>query len=511
MKNELLDRPVTTPADFDSHEDDGVRRIPLGFIAPAGANPRHEFDDEALADLIVSVQLHGVLQAITVRPVAGDQVHRYEIVLGERRYRAAVAVGLPTIPARIVEIDDETALLQAISENLHRDDLKPLEIAKAWQQLISQYGYTQGRIAEKFRKTQSIVSQTIGLLSLPAATQALIADRKLTGSHGAELAAMKSYADDEAITAFAARAVEEGWSVKRLRSEADALFESQQPKMDLAPEAPPEAQWQPQVKDQVDVVLKDGSVIIGIVNGWHVEHGFLVSGDVDGTRISQYFPLSQLRPTTQTTIADFGAPLSAEVDSPTAVSDPADEAAPDSDADDTDDVEEQASAEAPESAPAPEVAPPAITARPSTPPTPVAAPAPAAAAPVTPAPAESAFVEAMIPRALYSDLETRGLWPIKTLVEAHDAAVKRAEASDLHPGASFAANWLAEQGAVNALMSAEREIVAELFDGQDFTAQVLIGAILIHRMRVLRQAMAKTAAEAESTPATDDDQTPEAE
>jgi ParB family chromosome partitioning protein len=165
-------------------EAGGLDELPLASISPNRFQPRGHFDEEALSQLADSIREVGVLQPVLVRP-AGDG--EYELIAGERRWRAARRVGLQTIPALVRETDDAAALEQALVENLHRDGLNPLEEAAAYQQLIEDFGLTHDEVAARVGRSRATVSNTLRLMQLPPAIQKSVQDRKLSMGHARAL------------------------------------------------------------------------------------------------------------------------------------------------------------------------------------------------------------------------------------------------------------------------------------------------------------------------------------
>ena len=170
----------------------GVRSLPVAFLKPGKFQPRKYFGEEALADLAQSVREKGVLTPILVRPLGGES---YEIVAGERRWRAAQMAKLHDVPVVVRELADAEALELAIIENVQRADLNVLEEAAAYQELIERFGRTQDQVAKDVGKSRPHVANTIRLLRLPEGVQALIREGKLTAGHARTLL---SAADPEA-------------------------------------------------------------------------------------------------------------------------------------------------------------------------------------------------------------------------------------------------------------------------------------------------------------------------
>ncbi|HUP82718.1 MAG TPA: ParB/RepB/Spo0J family partition protein [Candidatus Limnocylindria bacterium] len=163
----------------------GVRNIPLDRISPNPGQPRMNFDEAALAELASSIREHGVLQPILVRPMGEPQ--RYQLVAGERRWRAAKAAALEVIPALIEQLDDETALEIGIIENLQREDLSPLEEAMIYDRMTHEHGYSVRRLAQKIGKDKGYVENRLRLAGAPTEIKQLVSLRKDTLSHAYEL------------------------------------------------------------------------------------------------------------------------------------------------------------------------------------------------------------------------------------------------------------------------------------------------------------------------------------
>jgi ParB family chromosome partitioning protein len=188
----------------------GVRyaELALASITPNPRQPRTVFDEDAMAELVHSIAEIGLLQPIVVRPLGGD---RYELVAGERRWRAAGTAGLAKIPAIVRETADEALLRDALLENLHRSQLNALEEAAAYQQLLDDFGCTQDELATRIGRSRPQVSNTLRLLRLPAPVQRRVAAGVLSAGHARALLALD---DAEAMEAMATRVVAEGLSVR---------------------------------------------------------------------------------------------------------------------------------------------------------------------------------------------------------------------------------------------------------------------------------------------------------
>ena len=160
------------------------RTIPIEFVARSPKNPRRYFDEAELQDLAGSIRQHGIVQPVVVRTVSAD---RYEIIAGERRWRAAQLAGLVDIPVIVRDVDDRTALELAIVENVQRADLNPLEEALGYEQLIAEHGYTQNDLGEIIGKSRSHVANSLRLLKLPDQVRDMLADGSLSAGHARAL------------------------------------------------------------------------------------------------------------------------------------------------------------------------------------------------------------------------------------------------------------------------------------------------------------------------------------
>jgi ParB family chromosome partitioning protein len=207
--------PVTEGVDHDSAaaqasgEPSGpsFEQLPLGRVDPNPRQPREAFDEESLQDLTASIEAVGVLQPIVVRP-NGD---RYQIVMGERRVRAAKAAGLERIPAIVRTTEDDQLLRDALLENVHREDLNPLEEAAAYKQLLADFGITQQELASRLGRSRPVIANAIRLLGLPGNVQRRIAARTLSAGHANAVASLDDPVQQERL---ADRIVAEGLTVR---------------------------------------------------------------------------------------------------------------------------------------------------------------------------------------------------------------------------------------------------------------------------------------------------------
>ncbi len=189
------------------------REIAPSDIEPNPRQPRQVFDEEALAELVHSIREFGLLQPIVVRATAGTPGGaRYQIVMGERRWRAAQEAGMATIPAIVRETGDDNLLRDALLENIHRAQLNPLEEAAAYQQLLDEFGVTHDELASRIGRSRPLISNMIRLLKLPIAVQRRVAAGVLSAGHARALLSLES--GPEAQEELAGRIVAEGLSVR---------------------------------------------------------------------------------------------------------------------------------------------------------------------------------------------------------------------------------------------------------------------------------------------------------
>jgi ParB family transcriptional regulator, chromosome partitioning protein len=182
--------------------------LPLDSISPNPRQPRTAFDEEAMNELVESIREVGMLQPIVVRPLGGA---RFELVMGERRWRAAQQADVETIPAIVRETADHELLRDALLENLHRADLNPLEEAAAYQQMLEDFGCTQEELASRIKRSRPQISNTIRLLRLPPTVQRRIAAGVISAGHARALLAVEDPTSQERL---AERVVAEGLSVR---------------------------------------------------------------------------------------------------------------------------------------------------------------------------------------------------------------------------------------------------------------------------------------------------------
>ena len=169
---------------MDTPEEKERLYLPISQVESCSAQPRKQFDPDALADLADSIRQHGIIQPLTVRKL---QSGYYQIIAGERRWRAARMAGLSEVPAIVIEADDRKAMELAMIENLQREDLNPMEEAEGYHTLVSQYGLTQEQAASQVGKSRSAVANALRLLNLTPAVRTMVEDGRLSGGHARAL------------------------------------------------------------------------------------------------------------------------------------------------------------------------------------------------------------------------------------------------------------------------------------------------------------------------------------
>jgi ParB family chromosome partitioning protein len=187
----------------------GLMEVPVNAVAPNPKQPRTRFDDETIAALAASIREVGILQPLVVRR-AGDG--RYELIAGERRLRAAKAAGLASVPIVLRDSEDSDLLREALIENIHREDLNPIEQAEAFKALLGELGLKQEELADRVGVSRSHIANTIRLLALPLDVQQFLADDKITAGHAR---AVLSLGDKEAMSSLATRIAAEDLSVRQ--------------------------------------------------------------------------------------------------------------------------------------------------------------------------------------------------------------------------------------------------------------------------------------------------------
>ena len=202
------------PAGVTDEQPSAFQELPVGAVSPNRRQPRTQFDEEAMATLTASVRELGVLQPVLVRPMGEGT---YELIAGERRWRAAKRAGLSLVPAIVRTVDDTASLEQALVENIQREDLNPLDEAAAYQQLLEDFHLTHDELAARVGKSRAAISNTLRLFQLPPTVQRLLAEAKLTAGHARALLTTPDRAYQEEL---AQRIVADGMSVRAVEDAA---------------------------------------------------------------------------------------------------------------------------------------------------------------------------------------------------------------------------------------------------------------------------------------------------
>jgi len=208
-----LDVLLGTPEDDSAAPDGELQQLRLDRIQPGKFQPRQAMDPERLAELAASIKAQGVIQPIVVRPVGGT---RFEIIAGERRWRAAALAGLAEIPALVREVPDQAVVAMALIENIQREELTPLEEAQALHRLIAEFKYTHQQTADALGRSRASVSNLLRLLDLPPAIKQLLEQHQLEMGHARALLTL----DPALALKLAKQAAEHGWSVRELEAAA---------------------------------------------------------------------------------------------------------------------------------------------------------------------------------------------------------------------------------------------------------------------------------------------------
>jgi ParB family chromosome partitioning protein len=196
--------PTAPPLSGDVH------RLPIEQVTPNPNQPRRDFDEAALMELTQSIEREGMIQPIIVRKTAANA---YQIIAGERRWRAAKLAGLQQVPVIVRDADDQQALELAIVENIQREDLNPIELATAFQRMATELGLSHDQIGQKTGKERTTITNSVRLLQLPDELQAMIAARQLSAGHAR---ALLKFEDAQMQREIATRCIQEGWSVRQI-------------------------------------------------------------------------------------------------------------------------------------------------------------------------------------------------------------------------------------------------------------------------------------------------------
>ncbi len=261
----------TSPLTAQGGETSGATMLPIAKVEAYRKQPRKNFDDEALQDLAESIRTHGIIQPLTVRKLSSGY---YQIIAGERRWRAARLAGLSEVPVLVIEADDRKAMELAMIENLQREDLNPIEEAEGYKILMEDYNLTQEEAAERVGKSRSNVANILRLLNLCAPVRTMLSEGKLSTGHARALLPLKAAAQEKA-----AQAVVEGELSVR---QTEALVKKLQ-----APAKPEKVVEQPK---GVDYVAEAAKQLSG-----HLSRGCrIVAGKKKGKIELEYYDMDDL-------------------------------------------------------------------------------------------------------------------------------------------------------------------------------------------------------------------------
>jgi len=226
--------PVSVAAVAEPQPGEVLRKLQIDLLQPGKYQPRREMDEAKLSELSESIKAQGVIQPILVRQVEGG---KYEIVAGERRWRASRLAGLDEVPVVVRELEDRTVIAMALIENIQREDLNPLEEAEALQRLISEFSLTHAEAAQAVGRSRASVSNLLRLIDLPIGVRVLLESRRLEMGHARALLTLAP----ELATKLAQDAADEGWSVREVEHRAQQFAAGKVPgarKAKPAPSAP---------------------------------------------------------------------------------------------------------------------------------------------------------------------------------------------------------------------------------------------------------------------------------
>lgn len=205
-----LDALISTQDEVETSGSSSISEVAISQIEANPNQPRRDFDEKALEELAESIKNFGIIQPITLRQISDD---RYQIIAGERRWRATQMAGLQRIPAYIRTADDENMMQMALVENIQREELNPIEVALAYQHLIERYNLKQEELSEKIGKNRATIANTLRLLKLPAQVQMAIKNRQIDKGHAR---ALLSLADPAMQVKFFKEVLEKGYSVRQI-------------------------------------------------------------------------------------------------------------------------------------------------------------------------------------------------------------------------------------------------------------------------------------------------------
>ncbi|WP_313172696.1 ParB/RepB/Spo0J family partition protein [Stenotrophomonas sp.] len=226
--------PVTVAAVAEPQPGEVLRKLPIDQLQPGKYQPRRDMDEGKLAELAESIKAQGIIQPILVRQIEGGS---YEIIAGERRWRASRLAGLDEVPVVVRELEDRTVIAMALIENIQREDLNPLEEAEALARLVSEFSLTHAEAAQAVGRSRASVSNLLRLIDLPIGVRVLLETRRLEMGHARALLTLAP----ELATKLAEEAAEQGWSVREVEHRAQQFAAGKVPgarKAKPAPSAP---------------------------------------------------------------------------------------------------------------------------------------------------------------------------------------------------------------------------------------------------------------------------------
>ena len=262
-----LDALLSTSGASDGrHEKSDLKELPVDLLARGEFQPRVDMHEDTLGELAESIRSQGVVQPIVVRPIGhANGETRYEIVAGERRWRAAQLAGLDTIPALIRDIPDEAAVAVALIENIQRENLNPVEEARSLARLVTQFSMTHSAAAEAVGRSRAAVSNLLRLLDLPPAVSQLLEKRQLDMGHAR---ALLGIAAPELMSEIAQRAAREGWSVRETERAVRRLSQARPRRRQAGPKDPNVRRLEADLADRLGAAVtiesggKGGRVVI---------------------------------------------------------------------------------------------------------------------------------------------------------------------------------------------------------------------------------------------------------
>ena len=225
-----LDALMGDTATLQSQESGSVM-LPISQVEPGLNQPRKRFDEAALADLAASIQEHGIIQPLTVRRLSTGY---YQIIAGERRWRASKLAGRREVPVVIIEADDRKVMELGLIENLQREDLNPVEEAEGYLALLTDYGLTQDELARRMGKSRPAIANALRLTALPPEVRELLAEKAISAGHGRAVLMVEG---EQAQIAFAQKIADDGWSVRQAER-ATRHFTVDAPQPDDLPDVP---------------------------------------------------------------------------------------------------------------------------------------------------------------------------------------------------------------------------------------------------------------------------------